>query len=274
MYRAMVKLPPLVNDPALSEGSQNHAIYLIKNFGKGVREGAAASAELSTESSAKPFYTSKGRTAASHCEIDFDLEEHQSPERAIDRWMAGTIHRMSLLNPELRRIGYGYYCEGGLCVQILDVVDGLTKESTGPDTQSAIEFPPANSTLSLSELPQEEPSPLTACPGYEYPAGLPITFEIGSFVGAKLTSYSIVRKDDPPGAPPIEACGYDAFSYRNDARSHLAQVVGRLKAFSGVVVIPRHPLTPGNYRAAVTVNGKDYSWSFAIAPNDSQSAAR
>jgi hypothetical protein len=100
---------------------------------------------------------------------------------------------------------------------------------------------------------------------------LPITFELGSFMGAKLTAYSIVGKDRP-GAPPIEACGYDAYSYRNEARSQMARVIGGLKAFSGVVVIPRHPLAPGSYRATVTVNDKEYSWSFAIAPNDSRSA--
>jgi hypothetical protein len=273
MYRAMEELPPIATDPALSEGSQNHAIYLIKNFAKRVREGTADSADITTESSARPFYTREGRDAAPHCEVDFDFSESQSPEKAIDLWIEGPHHRMLLLNPELRRIGYGYFCEGGLCAQTVDVVDGVAKEPVDPDKQVAIEFPPVNSTMSLNNLPHETPDPLTACPGYVYPVGLPITFEIGSFVGAKMTSYSITRKDDPHSAP-IEACGYDAFSYRNEARSQFGEVIGGLKAFSGVVVIPRHPLAPGHYRATVTVNDREYSWPFAIAPTESSSAAR
>ncbi len=268
MYRAMDQLPPLANDPALSEGAQDHAIYLIKNFAKRVRDGTVDAADLSSESPARPFYKTEGRTAASHCEVDFDFGEHLSQERAIDRWIEGPLHRMLLLNSELRRIGYGYYCEDGLCAQTVDVVDGLAKEPVDPDTQVAIEFPPANSTLSVSDLSRESPDPLTACPGYTYPVGLPITFEIGYFAGAKLTAYSIVRKNGA-GAPPIEACGYDAYSYRNGARSATAQVVGTLKEFGAVVVIPRHPLPPGNYRATVTVNEKEYGWSFTLAPGES-----
>jgi len=273
MYRAMEQLPPIANDPALTGGAQNHAIYLVKNLVKQMRDGVIEAPDLNIESPADPSYTSKGSAIAPHCESDFGLGADQSPERAIDRWMEGTVHRMLLLNPHLQRIGYGYYCEGAFCAQSIDVVDGIAKEPVEPATEAAIEFPPANSTLSINELASESPNPLTACPGYAYPVGLPITFEIGSFVGAKLTSYSIVRKDDP-GTPPIPACGYDAYSYRNEARSQMTHVIGRLRAFSGVVVIPRHPLPPGSYRATVTVNDNEYSWSFAIAPDDSRSAAR
>ncbi len=273
MYRAMEQLPPLENDPVLTEGSQNHAVYLVKNFARRVHDGTADNAEMSTESEARPSYSSRGRTAAPHCEVDFAYGPHQSQEAAIDRWMEGPLHRMLLLNRDLLRVGYGYYCEKSLCAQTVDVVDGLREHSIDPDQQIAIEFPPANSTLSISDLPYEAPDPLSACPGYTYPVGLPITFEIGSFVGAKLTSFSLVETDDP-AASPIEACGYDAYSYRNQARNQMARVVGGLKAFSGIVVIPRRPLAPGNYRVSVTVNDNQYSWSFAIAPHDSRSAAR
>jgi hypothetical protein len=180
MYRAMDQLPPIANDPALSEGAQNHAGYLIKNFARRVRDGAS-SADISSESPNKPLYTSPGRRVAPHCEVDFQLGEHQSQDAAIDRWVQGPYHRMLLLNPSLQRIGYGYYCENALCAQIVDVEDGIAREPVDPDRQVAIEFPPANSTLSLSDLRHEEPSPLQACPGYAYPVGLPITFEIGAF---------------------------------------------------------------------------------------------
>ena len=272
MYRGMEELPPLANDPAISEGAQNHAVYLIKNFAQGVRDGSAKSSDIGSESSKKPFYTIRGRAIAPHAETDFEFGEHQSQDASIDKWVQGPYHRMLLLNPALQRIGYGYYCEKGLCAQVVDIEDGIAREPVDPDHQVAIEFPPANSTLSLSDLRHEEPSPLEACSGYAYPVGLPITFEVGSFSGAKLVSYSIVRKDGR-NAKPLEACGYDAYTYRNEMRSQMGAVVGTLKAFSGVVVIPRHPLEAGNYRATVTVNDKEYSWSFNIAPTDERAAS-
>jgi hypothetical protein len=273
MYRGMEELPPLANDPALSEGAQSHAIYVIKNFAKGVRDGSAKSSDIGSEASNKPFYTAGGRSIAPHCETAFQFGEHQAQDAAIDEWLRGPYHRMLLLNPALQRIGYGYYCEDGLCAQVVDIEDGVARAPIDPDKQVAIEFPPANSTLSLSDLSHEEPNPLAACPGYAYPVGLPITFEIGAFVGAKLGSYSIVKHDDPH-AKPLEACGYDAYTYRNELRSQFGAVVGTLKAFSGVVVIPRHPLTAGNYRASVTVNDKEYSWPFTIAPTEERAASR
>ncbi len=268
MYRAMDQLPPIASDPSLTAGAQNHAVYLIKNFAKQVRAGTANSADMNSEPSKRPFSTSQGRNVAPHSEIDFTFGKHQSVEEAIDRSMKGPHHRMLLLNPELQRIGYGYYCEDGLCAQVVDGEDGIAREPVDPDKEVAIEFPPANSTLSLNDLPQESPDPLTACPGYKFPAGLPITFQIGAYAGARLSAYSIVRTDTP-GAAPIEACGFDAFSYRNPSRSQMEVVVGGLKAFSAVVVIPRHPLAPGSYRATVTVNDRDYGWSFTIAPGES-----
>ena len=273
MYRAMEGLPPLANDPATSEGAQSHAIYLIKNFSHRVRDGSAKSSDIGSESARKPFYTSRGSSVASHAESDFELGEHQSQDAAIDKWVQGPYHRMLLLNPALQRIGYGYYCEQGLCAQVVDIEDGIAREPLDRAKQLAIEFPPANSTLSLSDLRHEEPSPLEACPGYAYPVGLPITFEVGAFAGARLVSYSIVKKDDPH-AKPLEACGYDAYTYRNELPSQMGAVVGTLKAFSGVVVIPRRPLAAGNYRATITVNDREYGWSFSIAPADEREASR
>jgi hypothetical protein len=273
MYRTLDELPPLANDPTLTAGAQAHAIYLIKNFAKRVRAGTSKSDEIGRESAKKPFYTDGGGAAAPHSEADFAFGAHQSQEEALDRWVEGPHHRMLLLNPDLERIGYGYYCERSLCAQVIDVEDGISKLPPDPSKQAAIEFPPANSTISLDRLTMEAPDPLTACPGYTYPVGLPITFQIGSFVGAKLGPYSIVRKDHP-SAPPIEACGYDAFTYRNPARSHMATVIGGLKAYGAVVVIPRHPLPAGIYRATISVNDREYGWSFTIAPGESHASAR
>jgi hypothetical protein len=272
MYRAMEQLPPVADDPRLSEGSGNHAKYLAMNFGERVRDGTALAADMHTEVASRQYFSRVGLASAPHCEVDFELSDHQSEEDGIDTWIEGPLHRMLLLNPNLERMGYGHYCEKSVCVQAVNVIDGVSEKPFDPDKQVAIEFPPANSTMSLYDLPNEMPSPLTACSGYTYPVGLPITFQTGFYAGARLSAFAIVNKDEPK-APPIEACGFDAYSYRNDARDQMGRVVGGLKAFSGVVVIPRNPLKPGAYHASVTVNDNEYGWSFSIAPHESRSAA-
>ena len=94
MYRAMDQLPPVANDPALTEGAQNHAVYLIKNFASAVRDGTAKSAEMSSESPTRPFFsTSQGRTCRTHCEIDFTFGEHQiagESDRSLDQGAASS----------------------------------------------------------------------------------------------------------------------------------------------------------------------------------------
>lgn len=270
MYRAMEELAPVADDLRTSEGARNHAKYLAMNFGERVRDGSALANNMHTEGASRKYFTQTGLEAAPHCEVDFEIGDHQSEEEAIDLWIEGPLHRMLLLNPNLQRMGYGYYCENSVCVQAVNVIDGVSEQPFDPDHQVAIEFPPANSTLSLYDLPNETPSPLTSCSGYTYPVGLPITFQIGFYVGARLSGFAIVNKALPKS--PIEACGYDAFSYHNDARDQMGRVIGGLKAFSGVVVIPRHPLLPGTYHASVTVNDTDYGWSFSIAPHENRAA--
>ena len=270
MYRAMEELPPVADDLQTSEGARNHAKYLAINFGERVRDGSALANNMHTEAASRKYFTRTGLEAAPHCEVDFEIGDHQSEEEAVDLWIEGPLHRMLLLNPNLERMGYGYYCEKSVCVQAVNVIDGVSEKPFDADKQVAIEFPPANSTLSLYDLPNETPSPLTSCSGYTYPVGLPITFQIGFYVGARLSGFAIVRKDQP--SSPIEACGYDAYSYRNEARDQMGRVIGGLKAFSGVVVIPRHPLQPGAYHASITVNNNDYGWSFSIAPHENRPA--
>ena len=99
---------------------------------------------MHTEAPERSGFTKIGRSAAPHCEVDFEIGGDQSQAAAIDNWVEGPLHRMLLLNPALVRIGYGYYCDKSVCVQTINAVDGLAKKSLDADAQVAIEFPPAN----------------------------------------------------------------------------------------------------------------------------------
>jgi hypothetical protein len=106
---------------------------------------------------------------------------------------------------------------------------------------------------------------LTGCPGYARPAGLAITLEIGADVDARLGAYRLTRD----GASPVnlQACGFDASSYVNPEAAAQQRARAIMHGFGAVVMIPRAPLDKGtSYIVSMTVNGREYKWSFATAP--------
>jgi hypothetical protein len=125
----------------------------------------------------------------------------------------------------------------------------------------AIEFPPDGASVSLDWVAIESPDPLASCPGYERPAGLPITLELGRLLETKLSAHSLMED-----GKPIEHCAFDAQSYMN--QDPHAQEYGRwnLRSSSAVVMVPRAPLRHGSrYAVSITANGATYAWSFTAA---------
>jgi hypothetical protein len=106
----------------------------------------------------------------------------------------------------------------------------------------------------------EWPDPLSSCPEYKAPTGLPITLQLTPGRSPKLSSYLVTRSG---GA--VEACGFDALSYRNS--DTFTQRWGRnVLASSGVVVVvPKTPFESGNeYGVSMVVDGRTYSWHFLV----------
>ncbi|MDB5107528.1 MAG: garA 2 [Candidatus Binatus sp.] len=286
-YRAMAKLPPVVEDPKLSRGDLAHSIYLVKNNRDSIVHGGSG-AEMHTEDPARPGFTPEGLEAAKSSDVDewysptavepgetvraSDPEEWAaerapgSPEWNIDGWIAIPFHRLPILNPALERAGFGMYCERGACAAALNLMTGTKTAVRGAD-QEPIEFPPSGSTVHLNSFGDEWPDPRASCPSYESPSGLAITLQLGSFIDTRLDSFSI--KQDRAGADPapLEACGYSSISYANPNSS--TQQLGRnvLKNYGAVVLIPRAPLTKSaRYSVSLTANGKPFNWTFTVAP--------
>jgi hypothetical protein len=119
----------------------------------------------------------------------------------------------------------------------------------------------------LRELYGEWPNPLTSCPGYSLPAGLPISLQIGSNVDAKLSAYSIAATSGAAAGTVEPACGFDATSDINPDRLGQDIARGGMKASGLVIVVPKNPLLRATqYRIEMTVNGKVYAWTFSTAP--------
>ncbi len=266
-YRAMVKLAPVSDEPSLSEGDLNHTRYLVENYAGPISQGVNTGAGMHSEETGKPGFTAIGLQAAQNS----DVAEWPGPTPprsstwALDDWMTGAFHRMNLLNPQLRQVAYGQSCgDFGVCTAALNVLGGAERAEFSLPLATPIMFPPPGSTVGLGPLHGEWPDPISSCPGYGTPAGLPITLQLGTRVEAHLDGYRLIRD----GASPtnLETCGFDASNYNNPDAT--AQQRGRdiLQAYGAAVVVPRLPLDPGSYMVSITVNGREYKWRFSTSP--------
>jgi len=284
-YRVMAKLPPVVEDPALSKGDLAHAMYLVKNFRSRIEHGGLG-AEMHTENPATPGFTPEGLEAAKGSVMDewystgvaskdsgasSDPDEwtagRGSPEWSIDGWMSLPFHRMPLLNPRLVSAGFGIFCELGACAAGLNLLNGSRHGIPPGVTITPIEFPPDAASVAMRSFGNEWPDPRTSCAGYEPPSGLAVTLQLGADMDTHLGEYSIKPENTEGSAAVLDACGFDSTSYSNpDAYS---QNLGRgvLRNYATVVVIPRNPLAKSaRYAVSITANGKRYDWTFSTRP--------
>ena len=268
-FRASAGLAPVSSDPDLSDGDHKHAVYIVKNFESRIIAGEIG-AKVHTEDVHLPWYTPQGAAAAPNSDV---AEQGTSPghkvpdpqQWAIDGWMIVPFHRLSLLNPLLHSVGFGFDCEKNFCVAVLNVLSGTEPmPRTGAPLERPILYPPDGATIpaAMRTLASEWPTPISGCDGYAFPTGIPMTVELGPMVDAQLDSFTLTGED----GSALEACGFDANSYRNPSEDDRARVVGGLRSLGAVVIVPRQPLDAGaRYDVLATINGRDYRWSFSVA---------
>ncbi len=258
-YRATAGLDPLADNPGWGEGGWLHSRYMVKN-----------DYVDHSEDPKNTWYTPEGDAAAKSSNLVATSNIYASDAQAIELWMQAPFHAIGILDPELHEVGFGSFREGDGGLQMgasLDVIRGLKTLPAG--TAYPIAWPGNNMAVPLTSHLTEYPDPLSSCPGYQRPSGLPILLQIGA--GDKtpdVTGYSFKK-----GAQTLEACLFDETSYQNpDANS---QNLGRavLDSRDAIVLIPRQPLEPGaTYTVSITVNGIKYTWSFSVLGAASQTA--
>jgi hypothetical protein len=281
-YRAAEKLTPVTENQLISVGDFNHSRYIVKTYTQAIKAGSPLGGdEIHSEGLKSQWYSYQGFVAAKSSDVLY-VAGDVSPAWAVDSWIDVPFHRLPLLNPHLSRIGYGSFCEGGICAAALNTDTGalsLTMEVnrqmwsgvplTGSDEamgggvryRSPIEFPADGSVTELRELLPEWPDPLSACAGYQAPAGLPITLQLGMWLTPKVSAWSLASN-----GVAVEACAFDAFSYKNPDSSTQEDGRGVLKDYGAVVLVPRAPLVPGRtYNLSMTVDNQKYDWSFSVA---------
>jgi pSer/pThr/pTyr-binding forkhead associated (FHA) protein len=263
-YRAMAGLDPVAADPKLSQGDYLHSRYLVKNYAEDIRNGVNLGIKMHTEEAGNRWYTADGLVAATNGDVDEMWDPHGAPpvSWAIDNWIQVPFHRMTILNPELHRVGYGTYCDGPVCVASLNVItDADPLPSVPKPLAKPVQFPPDGASLRGWNFSGEWPDPLTACPGYDGNAGMPITLQLGAMFAPPISHYALTLN----GAS-VEACGFDSNTYSSPDPA--IQDRGRLglKDFGGVVLIPRASLAPGTYSVSIATADHTYTWSFTITP--------
>ena len=306
-YRAMAKLPPIVDNAAISAGALNHARYLVKN---GIAGGDIVldNRQLHFQSpqdayrwevKGKPFFTDDGASAGRNAVIVTARAINLSGAEFVNLLMTMPFSGLTAMVPQFSIVGLGAYCDPGHCAIVIPGRFALEKSVRialydGPASdlfwnpnlglipietgrlRTPVEFPPDGATVSLQSYAGDAyPDPLPSCPGYKAPTGAPISFQLGQGYGAdgslEVSSDSVTRD-----GVEIDTCLITAASYvgRDATQTEFGKT--GLAGIGAAVILPREPLAPGHYNVALKEDGKLYSWSFTVAAPaaPAQSASR
>jgi hypothetical protein len=250
-YRASASLPPVAEDAALSSAVRQHARYMVAH-------GVVRHSEDRGES----WSTPDGAAAAAASNLAGSSSPTEPDAWAVDMWMQAPFHAVGMLDPALSRVGFGIEHAQHGRIQTAAGLDVIRGRRTGsPLVSFPVVWPANGASVPLAAHTAEYPSPLTSCPGYALPAGLPLIVQLGAGGEVPHVTGSWILD----GETPLEHCVFDEGTYRNPER--VEQQLGRsiLASRNAIVLIPRAPLrTGGHYRAVLEVNGRQIDWTFRV----------
>jgi len=250
-----------------------------------------------------PWYSEEGDWAArvSNLSYRWQWRFDGSPgditfphEAWIDSFADAPFHFFSLLDPRttgLRSAWFALelpcdevgritppYPDECVAVRTTGVVQAVRGEDPWPAGTTVL-FPGPDQTVEIVSHGPERPDPLTACPDYERPVGLPLfvmeepdrTWSDGAW---HWNAPSIVRTRLTLEGEAVEHCAFDADTYVNpdpDAED----LARRIMAGSGaMVLVPRHPLEPSSsYEVEVVTDRGAHTWTFHTADEATVSRA-
>jgi uncharacterized protein YkwD len=251
-FRQAAGLEPVVLDEDLNRGCRHHAHYLVVNHDHPATQGLGAH----EEDAKLPGFTEEGQRAGKAGNIalgEFD------PLASIDGWMATLYHRVPILDPRLKRIGF--CCARGPRLGWITVLDVLTGREAGllpaPLTYPAEDQ--KNIPLSFpagGEVPDPIPEDKDGRAGYP----ITVTFPTGK-VPVNITGN---LKDDKDQEVPVWFS-----SPKKPANPKFVQHQGNT-----VCLIPMDPLRPStSYRVQLQgeLDGQAWSktWSFTTGAKGS-----
>jgi uncharacterized protein YkwD len=236
-YRKQVGVGAVTLDAALSRGCQAHADYLVRNEDQPSTQGLGGH----DEDPKLPGYSEEGKKAGKAADIAFDV----APLAAVPAWMASLFHRVPLLDPELRRVGFGAARgERSGWVVVVDV-------ETGQGSDRPV-FCPADGQqdVPLAYHAGERPDPIPE--SKDKKAGFPVSVRFPR--GARVQDVT---------ARLTDAAGQEMPAWVLTPEKTVDRDLER----NSVCLIAQQPLRPGTtYTAAVTarVDGTEWkqTWRF------------
>jgi hypothetical protein len=263
-------LQPVAENAALTRDCDAHAQYLVEQGPATEPQFEAYKSAIGLaahhEDPASPHYSAAGAECAAGGKEAMGVSQSndvawgRDPINDLDGlFYDAPFHRLSLLAPWATVAGYGTY---GKYPQR---VGTLALRGEGGIGSPLILFPTDGSTVPVGQVHSfEAPDPLSSCPGYKLPIGLPITVQLGSGYRGRMQSYSI---SGPVGS--VETCAFDWMTYQNPDAAIQEHARKALRAFGAIVLIPRQPLANGVYRVAISTGRQNFAWSFTVAQSSS-----
>ncbi|MFT5431832.1 MAG: hypothetical protein ACI9OJ_002530 [Myxococcota bacterium] len=179
-----------------------------------------------------------------------------TPTAAVAHWMETVYHRLPIIHPHSRHVGYGQARIGSSRINVLDIGSGDYEPAAAP---YGVAWPPPGAVdVPLSWDGLESPKP--PAPPTGYPSGPVLTLTFGLDAAFELTEHTIVDIADDSHALP-----HVLLTPETDPH---------LKGESSVALYTYDPLKPGRtYRVLLrgVLNGVPYErvWSFSTRPTAS-----
>lgn len=241
-YREECKLPLLELNEGLNQAAIDHAEYMVENssFSRNQSEEGLGFTGVSPEDRAEAAGYDLSRIREMFCQTE-------TAEYAVDVLFNTVYHRIRLMNPDLKYLGYGSYKKADKTVHVFDF--GYTTDAT-TDSDQFIYPADGAENVTIQWSGYEKPEPLPA--GTVTPVGLPITALFKEKVSAVLTS----ELSKTESGETVECF---VISSETDLNS---------RKIDGVVLVPKYILSPGtSYTVKVKVQlasgeEKEVSWAF------------
>jgi len=251
LYRGLAGLAGVTENSDWSAGDLAHAHYMVETDTIG-----------HSEDPGSPFYTPEGDTAARNSNVAGTSDLNASEGWAVDSWMSGPFHAIGILDPALVVSGFGIFHGAGTSIQTAAALDVIRGRNVNPAAVFPVVFPSDGRTLPIGTFTGHEvPDPLSACPGYAAPTGVPLIVQFDPGAPPPTVTASTLTRD----GVVVEHCRFDGTTYVNpdpDVQSIGRNVLGTRGA---VVLMPRDPLVKGvGYGASLTADGTTLSWSFTV----------
>lgn len=187
-FRKIAGLEPVVLDEKLCAPCEAHAKYLLKNDG---RVWSRGNDRIDPHDELKELegYSDEGRKAGKASIIAW-----VEPILAVNNHMEGHFHRVPILDPALKRIGFGVQKGGSYgwaCV--FDVISGLQGPKTGEVRPPSVIFPVEDQKDVPTQYYDEMPDPIPQAKNKT--AGYPITVTFP--LGKKVTAATATLTNGP-----------------------------------------------------------------------------